>query len=431
MNRFQSMFKKTGPWLVTALIAITFYEVLEHFQSVAAVFQNVVSVLMPFFVGAALAWLLDIPIRKLQERLIKKRVIAVLVVLVGVGLLIWLLVAAVVPQVEDSAADFTSNISTYFDNLMNLIEKLPLSKKMNFDSLESFLSSWEDLSQQLFNWMSNYSNSIFEYGKAIGQGVVSFVVALAAALFILLDEDHLLAQIKMLGRAVMSENFYKESLRIWHLADKMLSDFLLGKFADSLVIGIITAIVMSIFKMPLVALISVIVGITNIIPVVGPFIGGGIGGIIILLVSPKSLIPFLIMILAIQQLDGNIIGPKILGDTVGLPTIWTLFAIIVGGKLFGIVGMVFGVPIFAVLYTLIKEFVEKRLKKKGAVEMLHASESQFGMNVIETEAASTEEKPEFEKQSEPEVKPELEEQPEPEAKPELEEQSEPEAKPEL
>ena len=122
--------------------------------------------------------------------------------------------------------------------------------------------------------------------------------------------------------------------------------------------------------MPLVALISVIVGITNFVPYFGPFVGAIIGGIFIFLVSPKSLIPFLIMILAIQQLDGNLIGPKILGNTVGLPTVWTLFAIVIGGKLFGIFGIVLGVPIFAVIYTLVKEGVELQLQKKGASDML-------------------------------------------------------------
>lgn len=370
MNQFQNMLKKTGPWLLTALVAITFYEVLEHFQSVLNICDKVISILMPFFVGIALAWLLDIPTRKLQEKLIKKRAIAVIVVLIGVGLLIWLLVAMVVPQVRDSATDFAKNLSMYFDNLMNLLEKLPLSEKWNFDNLKSFLSNWENISKQLFDWVGNYSGSIFEYGVAIGQGLISAIISIAAMLFIMFDKDHLLTQIKMVARATLSENLYNESLRIWHLADKMLSGFLMGKMADSIVIAAITAIVMSIFQMPLVALISVIVGITNMIPVAGPFIGGGIGGVIILLVSPKSLIPFLIMILAIQQLDGNIIGPKILGDTVGLPTVWTLFAIVVGGKLFGIVGMVLGVPIFAVIYTLIKEFVEKQLKKKGETKLL-------------------------------------------------------------
>lgn len=373
MNQFQNILKKTGPWLLTALVAITFYEILEHLQGVLELCKNVISVVMPFFIGIALAWLLDIPTRKLQEKLIKKRAIAVVVVLISVGLILWLLVAMVVPQVKDSAADFVENISIYFDNLMNLLQKLPVSEKLNFDSLESLISNWENVSKQLFDWAGNYSDSIFEYGKAIGQGLISSIIAIAAMLFIMFDKDHLLTQIKMAARAILPEGFYKESLRIWHLADKMLSGFLMGKLADSIVIAAITAIVMSIFKMPLVALISVIVGITNMIPVAGPFIGGGIGGVLLLLVAPKSLIPFLIMILAIQQLDGNIIGPKILGDTVGLPTVWTLFAIVVGGKLFGIVGMVLGVPIFAVIYTLIKEFVEKQLKKKGEVEMLEES----------------------------------------------------------
>jgi predicted PurR-regulated permease PerM len=273
---------------------------------------------------------------------------------------------------------------------MKLLEKLPIADRLNIEGLKLAFADWEHLWKQLSSWAETYSGSIFAYGKAIGQGVVSAIVALAAMIFILLDKNHLLAQINMLLCAITPENVYKETLRIWRLADRMLSDFLLGKFADSVVIAAITAIVMAIFRMPLVALISVIVGITNMVPVAGPFIGGGIGGVIILLVSPKSLIPFLIMILAIQQLDGNIIGPKILGDRVGLPTIWTLFAIIVGGKLFGIVGMVLGVPIFAVIYTLVKEFVEKQLKKKGEIELLEQSGIQTLDDMLPEDTGSSE-----------------------------------------
>lgn len=370
MNRFQEIVRKNGPLLIVALISIAFYEVLEHFGQVFTAFQNAFNLLMPFWVGIGLAWLLDIPTRKLQEKWIKRRSLAVLVVLVCVGILLWLLGVIVVPQVRDSIIDFMNNFSDYSDNLLATIKELPFSQALDMKNLEEVLGDWQKLSEQIVEWFGDYSKNIFEYGKAIGHTLYEAVIAFAAMLFILLDKDHLVAEIKMVCRALFSETVYNELLRIWHLSDKMLSGFLLGKFADSLIVGLITAVTMLIFKMPLASLISVIVCITNIIPVAGPFIGGGIGAVILLLVSPKSVIPFLIMILIIQQLDGNIIGPKILGDRVGLPTIWSLFAIVIGGKIGGPVGMVLGVPIFAVFYTLVKEFVEKQLIKKGATEMI-------------------------------------------------------------
>lgn len=370
MNRFQEIVRKNGPLLIVALISIAFYEVLEHFGQVLTAFQNAFNLLMPFWVGIGLAWLLDIPTRKLQEKWIKRRSLAVLVVLVCVGILLWLLGVIVVPQVRDSIIDFMNNFSDYSDNLLATIKELPFSQALDMKNLEEVLGDWQKLSEQIVEWFGDYSKNIFEYGKAIGHTLYEAVIAFAAMLFILLDKDHLVAEIKMFCRALFSETVYNELLRIWHLSDKMLSGFLLGKFADSLIVGLITAVTMLIFKMPLASLISVIVCITNIIPVAGPFIGGGIGAVILLLVSPKSVIPFLIMILIIQQLDGNIIGPKILGDRVGLPTIWSLFAIVIGGKIGGPVGMVLGVPIFAVFYTLVKEFVEKQLIKKGATEMI-------------------------------------------------------------
>lgn len=378
MDKLRDNFKKIGPWLIVTFSTVILFEVLEHFAEVRAVMSNVLSVIMPFVVGAALAWLLDIPARKIEEKWVHNRGAAIAITLFGVILAVYLLGATVIPQVRDSATDFSTNISVYADNLQKLIqktiaytEKLPFHDKLNLENgLEMIVNDWESIWNGIKELASNYSDSIFEYGKAIGQGFASSLIAIAAMIFILIEKEHLLHTIKKLGKAVFSEKLYTEIARICTLSDKMLSGFLIGKFLDSAIIGVITAIVMSIFHMPLVALISVIVAVTNIIPVVGPIIGGGIGGVLILFVSPKSLIPFLILILVIQQVDGNIIGPKILGDNVGMPTTWTLFAIIVGGKLFGIVGMVLGVPVFAVIYTLIREFISKRLEEKGYSDML-------------------------------------------------------------
>ena len=165
--------------------------------------------------------------------------------------------------------------------------------------------------------------------------------------------------------------FYHKGLQIrlyrdaLHRSSDTFGKFLSGKILDSLIIGILTFVILTIFKMPYTLLVSVIVGITNIIPFFGPFIGAIPSVIIILFVSPIKALWFLLIILVIQQIDGNIIGPKILGDSIGISAFWILFSILVAGKFLGLVGMVIGVPLFAVIYSIIKEVVESQLDKKG------------------------------------------------------------------
>lgn len=143
------------------------------------------------------------------------------------------------------------------------------------------------------------------------------------------------------------------------------SKFIGGKILDSVIIGILTFIILTIFKMPYVLLISVIIGVTNIIPFFGPFIGGIPSAIIILFASPIQALWFIIIIIVIQQIDGNIIGPKILGDSIGISAFWILFSLLVAAKFMGVVGMIIGVPLFAIIYSIIKEVVEDKLRKKG------------------------------------------------------------------
>ena len=165
--------------------------------------------------------------------------------------------------------------------------------------------------------------------------------------------------------ALFPKNIAEKTIEITHRSNSTFGKFLVGKILDSLIIGILTFFILTISKMPYATLISVIVGITNIIPFFGPFIGAIPSFIIILFVSPVKALWFLVIILVIQQIDGNIIGPKILGDSIGISAFWILFAILVAGKFLGLVGMIIGVPLFAVVYSLIKEIIEAKLKKKG------------------------------------------------------------------
>lgn len=361
MERLKETIDKMRPWILVVLIGITFYEVLEHLVPVWKAVSTIASVFMPFVVGAALAWLLDIPVRRLESTKVMKRGLAITIVLVGVILFFVLLVEMVVPQLTLSARSFMENAPDYIQNVEDFVKKIPVVNQL--DISQSVLFDWDMISSKGVDLLSNYGGNLLTYGMEFGSSLLSVLTSIVFSVYVLLEKDNMVRQMKMIFKALFSPKICEGILHIYNLADKMMTGFLVGKIIDSLIIGVLTAVLMTIFHIPFVPLISVLVGITNIIPIFGPIIGGVIGAVLILLAEPSRFIVFVILIIIIQQTDGHFIGPKILGDTVGLSTAWTLFAILIGGELFGFAGMVLGVPVFAVMYSLIREFIYKRLER--------------------------------------------------------------------
>ena len=220
----------------------------------------------------------------------------------------------------------------------------------------------------LGDWVSNLAsslNAILMYSVIFAKSVMNFLIGMIIALYILLDEVNLKRQMKKVLYALLPEKTTKGILRTTRLTINTFNSFVAGKAVDSLIIGILCYIILSFMKMPYTPLISVVVGVTNMIPVFGPFLGAVPSILILLLVDPFKALEFSIFILILQQVDGNIIGPRILGGAVGLPTLYVMFAIIIGGALFGIVGMFIGVPVFSVIFVLVSEFIHRQLDKKN------------------------------------------------------------------
>ncbi|MGN0585672.1 MAG: AI-2E family transporter, partial [Oscillospiraceae bacterium] len=186
------------------------------------------------------------------------------------------------------------------------------------------------------------------------------------AIYLLCGKERFLAQLRKLVCAIFPKDAAGSIFNVASHTNKTLSGFISGKIIDSFIIGVITFISMTIMNMDFVALISVVIGVTNIIPFFGPFIGAIPCAFLLLVAAPKQVIPFVIFIIILQQFDGNILGPKILGDSTGLSSFWVMFAIFLGGGLFGFAGMLLGVPVFAVIYSLVSEFIDFLLSKKGA-----------------------------------------------------------------
>ncbi len=200
--------------------------------------------------------------------------------------------------------------------------------------------------------------------KKILASIWNIVLGLIVSIYLLIDKEKFFAIGKKIVFAFFTEKKANRILELTHRSNSIFGNFLSGKILDSLIIGILTFIVLTITKMPYSLLISFIIGITNIIPFFGPFIGAIPSAIIILFVSPVKALWFVLIIFIIQQIDGNIIGPKILGDSLGISAFWILFSLLVGGKLFGLIGLIVGVPLFVLVYSIIKDIVENELAKK-------------------------------------------------------------------
>lgn len=317
----------------------------------------------PIVTSFFIAYLFNYTLVELHRRFKINKVLGFILTLFTIFLFFYILVVALVPALKDAAMKFYDNLDNLtfdFNSILNLNtdfqnikDKLVLDLKPMIEKITSINS---------YNWMSLLSGV-----KNIMTWFVSLLISIAIAAYMLLEKNELKRRMDRMATALFSKPFNVKMRHILFLMDKIFKKFVVGKIIDSIIIGILTYFVLIIFKFEYAVLIAFFVGVTNVIPYVGPFIGAVPALFITLLASPHSLINVLymgIIILAIQQLDGLIIGPKILGDTIGVTPFWILIAITVGGAMFGFIGMFLGVPVTVLIKTLIEEVVEKKLGEK-------------------------------------------------------------------
>lgn len=356
-----------------AAMAIVLYFVLLRFETFKNWLGGIISMLSPFIIGFVIAFLLDKPMMKMHQLLeklgLKKstaRILASILALILGILGVVAFFAILLPQLWESLSSLASQAPDLIRNFVTSLENFVVEHNIDmnlvlntvFDSLESQLMQWGT------SLLSTSLPQIVVLGTQVTTIIMNIFIGLVAGLYLMFEKENFMYGLKKLVYATFKQSHADYLCRFSKITADIFNNFIIGKAMDSLIIGIITYIAMTIFKMPYALLLSVIVGITNMIPVFGPFIGA-IPGIFILTIIDWHLgLYFAIMILIIQQFDGNILGPIILGDKLGLPSFAILFSVVVFGGLFGFVGMFIGVPILAVLYTVVNEWVDYRLKLK-------------------------------------------------------------------
>lgn len=357
---------------ISGILVVAFYTLINNVEPLYGVFHAIFVALSPFIYGLAIAFLLN-PLRKiieyswLEKTSLKQRTKKIIAsfgaLFIGI-IMLFVFFSILIPQMISSIQTFLSSFEGYVDTVRNFFES---NNFLSEDLLKTLNPVIDKGASMLGDWVSNLAsslNAILMYSVIFAKGVMNFLIGMIIALYILLDEPKLKRQTKKVLYALLPEKTTEKIIKISRLTIITFNSFVAGKAVDSLIIGILCYIILSFMNMPYTPLISVLVGVTNMIPVFGPFLGAVPSILILLLVDPFRALEFAIFILILQQVDGNIIGPRILGGAVGLPTLYVMFAIIIGGALFGIFGMFIGVPVFSVIFVLVRDFIHQQLEKK-------------------------------------------------------------------
>ncbi len=360
---------------IVLALSIIFYLIVSEIRLFKIQVGNYINIFQPIIIGFIMAYLFNFILefyeKVLLNKLIKaakkktKRVIGIVLTYLTVLFLLYMFLYFILPQLLSSIMGLVNEIPSYFIAITTKLNELTMELYIPDEYYNILVSKWNEFVEYILNFATDLVPKIGNLTKSIVSSIWNIVLGVIVSIYLLIDKERFKALSKKLIYSIFSKKNANKIIELAKRGDHIFGRFLSGKILDSLIIGILTFVVLKVVKMPYVTLVSFIVGITNIIPFFGPFIGAIPSFFIILFVSPIKAIWFLIIILIIQQIDGNIIGPKILGDSLGISAFWILFSLLVAGKIFGFIGMIIGVPLFVFIYSIIKDIVEYRLDKKG------------------------------------------------------------------
>ena len=381
--------RKYFKWGLTALgvifISILLVVIFTNLPGFFAMIRELMGILSPLIIGVVIAFLLN-PLAnfvdcRLQPFLLRRkmkpekaeklsRVAALLFALVMGVLIVYAFFSILMPQLYDSVVGIASNAQVYYESaerwITNILEDNPEILgyvERALDAGFDFIKNW--LTTSFLSDVQKVVSTLTTSVVAVVSGVINFLVGFVASIYILWSKKTFLAQVKKIIVALFKPATAEHLFEIGRYSNRIFNGFVIGKNIDSLIIGVLCYIGMAILKLPYPALVATIVGVTNIIPFFGPFIGAVPCALLILLVNPLQAFYFIIFIIVLQQIDGNVIGPKILGNTVGISGFWVLASITVATGLFGFAGMLLGVPVFAIIYMIISNAINAALRKKG------------------------------------------------------------------
>lgn len=376
-----------------ALLALTVIYSAQILHGIGLAF----GIASPFLIGAAIAFVLNLPMRTIEEKILGKwngklaaklkRPISILFSILFVILIIFLVIITVIPQVTSATVMLGQKIPPFVDDVILELEEL--SKKYpqlqeQVIALENLEINWQSLADTIFNFLKNGVGSMLTSTMSVASGIIgglaNLVISFIFALYVLSQKEKLADQGKRILSAYLPDKANAYVLKVFSIAYKNFSNFISGQCLEAVILGAMFIVTMSIFRMPYAFMVGVLIAFTALIPVVGAFIGCAVGAFLILIENPVMALWFIVLFFVLQQLEGNLIYPKVVGNSVGLPSVWVLMAVTLGGSLFGVVGMLLFIPLLSTVYALLRESVNNRNAHKKAAKNGRISENDASKN---------------------------------------------------
>lgn len=358
--------------------AILFFTLVQNLDATTAVIGSILRILSPFILGICMAFIVNVPMRFLEVKVFAKagkkhpklwmrlhRPICLLMSILGILVILTIFMLMIIPEIRETIVTVAEALPSQIEELDAMIRTLAERFNISIEELNLWDIDWNTLSSALLDSLQDGGVTVIrttiDFTSSVVTSVFNLVLGFAFSIYILASKEKLTIQLKKFFYAILPEKVATDIFRVTKLSNGIFTNFVIGQCTEALILGVLCYIGMLILGIPYAVMVSSLIAITALIPVFGAFIGTAVGALMILLVNPIQAVWFVLFIIVLQQLESNIIYPKVVGDSVGLPGIWVLFSVTVGGSLFGVAGMLVSVPVCAVSYFLLREFVNHRL----------------------------------------------------------------------
>lgn len=366
--------------MILIVFAVLVLVGVQRIENLAAGFVFLMRIVFPFILGGAMAFILNIPMHFLEGRVFAKakkkklvRPVSLVLSILFVVAILQIVLVVVIPEIAATFAGISKNIETFLPKLEQwLTEAFPDSEQLEL-WINSLEFNWDKILQSAVNFLKNGAGNVLSSTVTVAKTVISslmnFFVGFVFACYILLQKEKLSVQVKKVLYAFLPRHAVEKTLQVAALSYKTFSSFVTGQCLEAVILGTMFFVSMSVLRFPYALLVGVLIAFTALIPIFGAFIGCVLGTFLILVSNPVQAIGFVILFFVLQQVEGNLIYPHVVGGSVGLPSIWVLVAVTVGGSLMGVVGMLIFIPLSSVLYALFKGWVHKRLEDRGIYDI--------------------------------------------------------------
>lgn len=354
----------------------------NYFDHVIDAVRLLLNVMKPLFAGGLIAYILNIIVVRIEEKLLHKvpekyfmlkRIFSILVAIFVVSSVIYLVIKLIVPQVVTMLTSLVSGIPVLITQLQDFFTNSEIEFLVNYVGT-NLISDFNDLAQKVVDFATNSVNqllsSFIQVISGATSGLFAFVIAFSFAMYILISKEKLQQQIRIVGKAFLPEKVYRKVAGVILIAHQTFSSFFVGQGLEAVILGVLCIIGMTIFRFPYALTIGTFIGFTALIPMFGAWIGAGVGFILIASQSLTQALVFVVFIVILQQLENNLIYPRVVGTSIGIPGMWVLVAITIGGGVGGILGMLLGVPVVATIYQIMKIITLRRMEHKTAEEVI-------------------------------------------------------------